>query len=137
MSYIKESTPKSKSFQLFHTEKLQVFALRASELKLISYVRLDGRKEFLSVKSAWSVLYGELKVRFLPHSRGITNKDTYTHTQTHTHTHTHTPIYIIKKPISNCRISFIMIDFIFILISSRRNLFGSEVSKMGNLIISV
>ena len=34
---------------------LMVFALRGSRFGLISTVRLDDRKDVLSVKSAWSI----------------------------------------------------------------------------------
>ena len=49
-------------------EGLYVFALMGSVLGLISYQRLDGRKDIQSVNSAWS--------------KGCTMN-------THTHTHTH------------------------------------------------
>ena len=59
--------------------KLEVFALRVSELGLISSMRLDGRKDIQSVKSAWSVLHAELKARVLPLYRGIAKDVKRTH----------------------------------------------------------
>ena len=56
-------------------EGLYVFALMGSVLGLISYQRLDGRKDIQSVNSAWS--------------KGCT-MNTHTHTHTHTHTKTNT-----------------------------------------------
>ena len=45
--------------------------MRASVLELISSVRLDGKKDIQSVKSAWSVLNAEFKARILlPPSTG-------------------------------------------------------------------
>ena len=40
--------------------------VRASGIGLISSMRLDGRKDIQSGKSAWSVLHSELKTRVLP-----------------------------------------------------------------------
>ena len=46
-------------------ECFYVFALKTSALGLISFVRLDGREDIQSLKSAWSVLHSELKARVL------------------------------------------------------------------------
>ena len=51
----------------------------ASELELISTIRLDDRKDIQFVKSAWSILHSELKARALPPLRGII-KDVRGHT---------------------------------------------------------
>ena len=45
------------TFRLFNIdEKLLVFPLRASGLRLIYSMTLDGRKDIQSVESAWSIL---------------------------------------------------------------------------------
>ena len=64
---MKAFIPKSLSSQRFHVdERIYVFALRASVLGLITSMRLDGRKDIQSLKSAWSILYAELKAHVLP-----------------------------------------------------------------------
>ena len=74
ISNIKPFILKSFSFQFLHAAKrLQVFLLRAF-VGRISLIRLDGKKIFQSVKSAWSVLHAELKVSALPPLWG-NNKD--------------------------------------------------------------
>ena len=89
--YIKTFTPKSLSSQLFHAdERLQIFVLGASVLGMISSMRLDGKKDIRSVKSAWSVLHAELKSRvLLPLLGNNKGRKINIHTHTHTHTHTH------------------------------------------------
>ena len=58
---------KSLSSHRFHDdERVQVFVLRAFVLGLSSSMSLGGRKDIHSVKSAWSVLHAEFKVRVLP-----------------------------------------------------------------------
>ena len=57
------------SFQLFHVDE-RLFTLRVSGLELISSVRVGGRKEIQSVKSAWSVLIPELKTGVQPALKG-------------------------------------------------------------------
>ena len=44
--------------------------VNASELELISTIRLDDRKDIQFVKSAWSILHSELKARALPPLEG-------------------------------------------------------------------
>ena len=46
-------------------ECFYVLALKTSALGLISFVRLDGREDIQSLKSAWSVLHSELIARVL------------------------------------------------------------------------
>ena len=74
--YIAALTSKSfLSFELFHPDKkIQVFALKAFELGLISTMRLDGRRDIMSVKSTWSTLHPELKACVPPCPRGITKE---------------------------------------------------------------
>ena len=68
----------SKSFlslELFHPDKkIKVFALKSSELELISTMRSDGRKDIMSVKSTWLALHPELKACVPPGPRGITKE---------------------------------------------------------------
>lgn len=64
------------------TKRLYVFALRASELELISSMRFDGRKNMQSVKSSWLICKKGLKPASYPFSRRII-KDAK---QTHIHT---------------------------------------------------
>ena len=69
------------SFELFHPDKkIQVFALRAPELGLISIMRLDGGKDIMSVKSTWSTLHPEFKACVPAHPRRITKEIKQTHT---------------------------------------------------------
>ena len=42
------------------------FALKTSGLKLISSIRLDGRKAIQFMKAAWSILHSELNTNVLP-----------------------------------------------------------------------
>ena len=62
-----------------------LIALKASVLELISSVKVDGRKNIQFIKSAWSILYLELKSHVLPPIKD-NNKGhkTNTHTQAKT-----------------------------------------------------
>ena len=73
--------PKSLSFHCFHAiERLQVFALRASVLGLISSLRLDGRKDIQSEKPGRSDLHAELEACILSPLQVNNNKHkTITH----------------------------------------------------------
>ena len=62
-------------------------------------MRLDGRKNNQSVKSASSILHLEVKVRILSLLEG---NNTWRETNTHTDIQTHTGnLYIFKKGIGN------------------------------------
>ena len=81
--------------------------LRASVLGLISSLRLNGRKDMQSIRSAWSVLYAELKARILlPLSEN--NKERKMNIRTHTH-HTHKvfPLFTMDNyiPAGNVKIT--------------------------------
>lgn len=66
IGYIKAFITKSLSSEHFHAdERLQVFALKAFVLGLISLMRLDGRKDIQTVKWVRSVLHAELKAHIL------------------------------------------------------------------------
>ena len=61
--------------------------MRASVLELISSIRLDGKKDIQSVKSAWSVLSEEFKARILlPLQENNKGCKANIHTNTYTHT---------------------------------------------------
>ena len=55
------------AFHLFHAnQRLEVFILWATGLGMVSYIRLDGRKDIVSVKPTRTILYSELKACMLP-----------------------------------------------------------------------
>ena len=58
---------------------IKIFTLRASGLGLISSMRLDGRKDIQSLKSAWSIF-----ATLYPLKRGIIKEVKRTHTNPNT-----------------------------------------------------
>ena len=76
IGYIKALIPKSFfTFQLLQDdERLQIFVQRASELGLLSFARLVGRKDTQSLKLAWLILYSELQMGILAHLEGNNNR---------------------------------------------------------------
>ena len=74
IDYIKAFTPTLFSSQCFHADEwLSVFVLRASMFGVCSSIKLDVMKDTQSVKSAWSVLYAELKAQ-IPLSQYLTQE---------------------------------------------------------------
>ena len=61
------------------------FALRASGLRLISFMELDCRKGIHSVKSAWSICIQSLKPASYPLSSGVIKDIKRTHLHPHRH----------------------------------------------------
>ena len=52
---------------MFHADESRyVSAFRASRLGLVSFMRLDGRKDIQSVKSAWPNLHSEDQACVVP-----------------------------------------------------------------------
>ena len=62
------------------------FALRASGLRLISFMELDCRKGIHSVKSAWSICIQSLKPASYPLSSGVIKDIKRTHLHPHIQT---------------------------------------------------
>ena len=58
-----ERTRETSNTDIFHAVYIKTFI---PEIRLISFMRLDGQKYIQCVKSSWSVLHLYLKIRVLP-----------------------------------------------------------------------